>query len=328
MIKRNAAEGVFVSICAMGAEFNASLTETVTKNKGSNYWCATSEAQLRESLVDDFAFNMFPATFAVDLSVRSSGFDVAAVYGTPFDTKEVEDLLTRWEPATAPRYSELTRHAATQLLLYSHSQRTPLPAELIGKVVDTIETPKCSITEVNTMFPSRLELDGAMKGGLILLKLHRKSSDDADAALEVTVEYEDTAGNLFSHTDSVDFPSRGSPTSSTNDSRMRSAVDKGVLLQRYVEVCREFMKLDKIAPIWVGQQPVEREGAGEPAVTPIKELPRLRAELADFKDRVARFYETDERMQEATKTFTDFVGVFEKRHAPPEDAEDCPAASH
>ena len=84
MIHHNAEEGVYISIVAMGAEFNSSLTETVTKNKGSNYFCATTDEDLHECLVKDFDFNMFPAAFEINLSVRTSDMEVAG--GVPWDT--------------------------------------------------------------------------------------------------------------------------------------------------------------------------------------------------------------------------------------------------
>ncbi len=60
-----------MSIVGMGVEFNAALTETVTKNRGSLYSSATSLEELRQIVVDDFPFNSFPAAFDVNLSIRS-----------------------------------------------------------------------------------------------------------------------------------------------------------------------------------------------------------------------------------------------------------------
>lgn len=40
-IKQNAADGVDVSIMGMGVAFNSQLTDTVAKNRGSNYFCVT-----------------------------------------------------------------------------------------------------------------------------------------------------------------------------------------------------------------------------------------------------------------------------------------------
>merc|ERR1711871_496116 len=151
MIKKNSDEGVYVSIVAMGAEFNSSLTETVTKNKGSNYFCATNEAELRECLVENFDFNMFPSAFEINLSVRASDMEVDAVYGTPFDTTEVEDLVQRWSPETNTYYTPASRTAASHLLLFSTAIDRQLPTELIGRTMDFVEVPRTSITEVNTM---------------------------------------------------------------------------------------------------------------------------------------------------------------------------------
>ena len=73
---------------------------------------------------------------------------VAGVYGTPFDTREVEDLVQRWSPESNSYYTPEARSAAKQLLLYSTAMNRALPTELIGRTIDFVEHTKTSITEV------------------------------------------------------------------------------------------------------------------------------------------------------------------------------------
>ena len=84
------------------------------------------------------------------------------------------------------------------------------------------------------MFPSRLEPDGAMKGGLILIKLKRTTDSTAknNTPVEVVLEYEDVHGASNCHTDTVEVPA-GDETSFT--AGYETAQHKGVLLQRYAE---------------------------------------------------------------------------------------------
>lgn len=292
MIKSNAADGVYVSIIAMGAEFNASLTETVSKNKGSNYFCATNETQLRECLVTDFDFNMFPAAFEINVSVRSGALEVSGVYGTPFDTKEVQDLVQKWNPTTNQFYKPCVQKAAKELFLASHRIRRPLPLSLVGHIIDFLEPPLTSITEVNTMFPSRLEADGSMKGGVILIRLHRLMATSSPQPLQVELKYEDTFGCAFTQMEDVDMPAG----SDFMDDRYSAALTKALLLQRFVQVCREHMQQgagDRRHPFQIGDRKAS--------------LTDLEQEFKQFEDVVRARFRRDKKMNEVVLTFAEFV---------------------
>jgi len=321
LITQNANDGVYVSIVAMGAEFNASLTEQVTKNRGSNYFCATNDSELHECLVDDFDFNMFPAAFDVNVSISSGALEVKEVYGTPFDTRKVEDLaqnrtprsntkredlLQNWTPRSNNLYPLFTRHAASKILLYSHSIRRSLPAGVIGNVVDFLEKPVTSITEVNTMFPGRLK-GSAMKGGLILIRLDRSTASNMyleelarvhDGCLhqherkkelaQVMLTYTNTAGQDFTQVDKVIVPCGAQDFM---DSSYGNALSKGLLLQDYVQVCREHL---------VMTADEDKEQAA----------PALRAKANHFKSHVNADFPDDEKMHSVSKNYDDFVKMF------------------
>lgn len=291
LIKQNAEEGVYVSICAMGAEFNAALTETVTKNKGSNYFCVTNLSEMRECLVDDFHYNMIPGAFDINVFLHSGFLEVAGVYGTPFDTYDAADLIQRWSPERHSVYGANTRFAAQQLLFYSTSRKQALPVDVLGKIVDYLDPPQQSITEINTMFPSRVERNGAMKGGLILMKLNRLGDIARPAPFQLSVEYTDAAtGECHSHScSSVLRFDTGSDISVPEDPLCELALHKGLLLQRYAEVCREQMD---------GQAPKHENLHG------------LQQELESFKCSVQEHFGEDAKMQVVVNNFEAFVKLF------------------
>jgi len=298
LIMQNANDGVYVSIVAMGAEFNSSLTETVSKNRGSNYFCATNDAQMRECLVDDFAFNMFPAAFDIDVSVCSGSLEVAGVYGTPFDTKDVVDLVRKWTPQSNGYYKSCSQNAASHLSLYSHSIRQALPVGVIGNVIDYLEAPVTSITEVNTMFPSRIEDTGAMKGGLILMKLQERSPAAAEQPVQVKVTYKDGTGQAFEQVENVVMP--GSMQACL-DPHYGAALSKGLLLQQYVEACRNCMSMTN-------------DGSEEESLAERRAVhAALTKSFQQFQACVATSFKEDEKMQEVVKNYNDFVALFSKQ---------------
>jgi len=291
LIENNAADGVYVSIVAMGAEFNASLTEAVTKHRGSNYFCATNNQQLRECLVDDFAFNMFPSAFDINVDVCSGSLEVAGVYGTPFDTKEVEDLVVNWTPTTDHLYKPLSRSSASHLQTYSRAIQLPLPEGVIGNVIDHLEPPVTSVTEVNTMFPSRIESTGAMKGGLILIRLRHRTKACSEHPVHVKLTYTDAMGQAFTQVEDVVI---ASPAKNCMDEQYGATLAKGLMLQRYVQVCREHMELANLDDMTI------RQAA----------LPGLTASLNQFKCGAETTFKDDEKMQDVVSNFEDFVKVF------------------
>lgn len=234
-IKQNAADGVYVSIMGMGVAFNSQLTDTVAKSKGSNYFCVTHEAQLQTCLREDFAFNFFPCAFEINMHIRAGSLTVKRVYGTAFETAERDDIDLRWTPQTDALYPEKTRQHINDL-----SQHLPMP--LVGEVVSNMGPPKQSVTEINTLFPSRLREDGAMQGGLILVELEAVNEGPIGGrALQVSLSYEDAQGAAH-HSMQLSIPDSAS-LYNTSDPAIQMSLLKGLVLQEYVQVCRKLMDL-------------------------------------------------------------------------------------
>jgi len=257
-IKRNADEGVYLTIVALGVEFGAALTETVTKNKGSLYYSVTNAPELRDAIVDN-ATSMFPVAFDVELTLQSSQYGaVQNVYGTPFDFEE-KDRFVRWSPTEHKHFSPAARALASTVYLKSaRSRKCRIPLHLIAHIVSFAENAhRQSIMEVNTFFPSTLSDDGSISGGLILLETTRVAGSVAGAGkTTIGLQYKDIHGRVYEQTDhtvvvapmatgSLDVSILRKVMSAlpfpADDARMLLSLKKGILLQKYCMLCRRFL---------------------------------------------------------------------------------------
>jgi hypothetical protein len=262
-IKRNADEGVYLTIVALGVEFGAALTETVTKNKGSLYYSVTNAPELRDAIVDN-ATSMFPVAFDVELTLQSSQYGaVQNVYGTPFDFEE-KDRFVRWSPTEHKHFSPAARALASTVYLKSaHSRKCRIPLHLIAHIVSFAENShRQSIMEVNTFFPSAVSDDGNISGGLILLETTSVAGSVAGAGkTTIGLQYKDIHGHVYEQTDhTVVVAPIGVPPMATglldvsilrkvmsalpfpaDDARMLLSLKKGILLQKYCMLCRRFL---------------------------------------------------------------------------------------
>jgi len=296
-IKENAAASVYVSILGMGLEFNSELTETVTKNKGSNYFCATNMDQLEDIVLKDFDYNFFPAAFDINMNVRCGSLDVKHVFGTPFDTEDRENLTVRWGGANNHQYPETSRLAASRLTYYSHSLRQPLPEPMIGKIIDQLQPPKESITEVNTMFPSRICDDGAMKGGLILVQMEPHDNRSiAGATIELNIEFSDLVGNAGSCTQQLVIE-QSADYFCLEDAAIGEGLCKGLLLQQYAQVCRQYCD--------IANGPDASTAVLVPGIAEAFE-----AKMEAWKQRAGPEMLQDEKMATVASTFGKFSEMF------------------
>lgn len=87
------------------------------------------------------------------------------------------------------------------------------------------------LMKVNTLFPSAKK-DGKTKGGVVLLKLNKTSSD---TDLELEVSYEDRQGNSYTSSRKISFEEK-EPEYFEN-----TGVRKAVLLTRYADLAKNWM---------------------------------------------------------------------------------------
>lgn len=235
MIGKQAEQGLFVSFVGIGQEFNASLAEVVSRHPGANYFCVTRNEEMQQVIVDEFDWNFFPACFNVELAHQLEGdMSVETTYGTPFDSRE-EAVMAPWHPSLHRFYdSEFQFQVKTFSLCARRYLAGPLPMPALERVLACIAPSRRTIVVVDTVFPTAVHDSGAVKGGLILLKLRQPSAKAS--AVRLTLRYSATRdGPVTSACQDIVVPTAGV----TAD--LDQAIKKGVTLQRYVEACSSYL---------------------------------------------------------------------------------------
>ncbi|MGC9366292.1 MAG: vWA domain-containing protein [bacterium] len=102
------------------------------------------------------------------------------------------------------------------------------------------------IMSVNTLFPSK-RVEGETRGGLVLLKLTKTSSD---GSIELRVSYEDREGNVENVVDEVDF------SDADQDYYDNSGIRKGILLSRYVDLVKNWLMDERLKNEYMEDQPL------------------------------------------------------------------------
>ena len=95
---------------------------------------------------------------------------------------------------------------------------------------DTVNKTSGEIMKVNTLFPSKTNDDGEVKGGVILLKLKKTSKDDNNE-ITLNVKYKDRSGKQYSNEQKVNF-------SKDEEYYENSGIRKAIALTRYVNVLK------------------------------------------------------------------------------------------
>lgn len=235
MIGEQAAQGLFVSFVGIGQEFNASLAEVVSKSPGSNYFCITRDEEMQQVIVDEFDWNLFPACFNVELAHQLEGdVSIETTYGTPYDSRD-EVVFAPWHPTLHRFYSSEFQLQAKMLLLCARRFISgPLPMPALENIFACVAPSRQTIVKVDTVFPTAVEASGAVKGGLILLRLRQISP--MASTVRLTWRYSaEQDGDVASACQDIVVPAVGAAVD------LDEAIAKGVRLQRYVEACRGYL---------------------------------------------------------------------------------------
>jgi len=83
LIKGAAKEKIYTSFIGIGIDFNASLTEAISKVKGANYYSVHSSGEFKKRLNDEFDYMVTPLVFDLELSLKSEGYKIVQIYGSP-----------------------------------------------------------------------------------------------------------------------------------------------------------------------------------------------------------------------------------------------------
>jgi len=273
MVETEARQGRYVSFVGIGMGFNSELAEVVSKHRGSNYFCITRDEELKKVIVDHFAWNFFPAAFDVEVAHQSDAFELVAVYGTSYDTRD-EVLQADWNPTTHKFYPNAFKEHAKVLLLCARRRfacSVPMPA--VQRILGFLSSGVQRVIRVDTVFPSAVHGDGAVEGGLLLLQLRPRSGGTRAGTARLVLRY--TADGVeYSRCHDVGILADMHWSSAAGEAAvsMELAVRKGVVLQRYVEVCRAYLA--------VAHKPaMENKGPADTCIA----LADLEALLSDFE---------------------------------------------
>ena len=93
-----------------------------------------------------------------------------------------------------------------------------------------------NIMHINTLFPSKTNDDGEVKGGIIILKLKKTSQDSNE--FKINVSYTTRDGEKETASDTVEFKDEDSYYDN-------SGIRKGILLARYVNVLKNWIEYER-----------------------------------------------------------------------------------
>lgn len=102
---------------------------------------------------------------------------------------------------------------------------------------DTVNKENGNIMNVNTLFPSKTTNEGEVKGGVILLKLNKKTQDSS-GKLKLNVSYKDRNGQEYANSQVVEFDNNEEYYDNTG-------IRKAIVLTRYVNVLKNWILYER-----------------------------------------------------------------------------------
>jgi Ca-activated chloride channel homolog len=83
MVDGNAADRIYTTFIGIGVDFNTTLIDAITKVRGANYYSVHNEDEFKTRMDDEFDTMVTPLVFDLELTFRSEGYAIDAVYGSP-----------------------------------------------------------------------------------------------------------------------------------------------------------------------------------------------------------------------------------------------------
>ncbi|MEA2029913.1 MAG: VWA domain-containing protein, partial [Campylobacterota bacterium] len=93
MAKRAAKDGIYTTFIGVGVDFNNDLVEYVSKMRGANYYSIHSDKEFKKRLDEEFDYMVTPMVFDLKLSLKSKGYKIVDVYGSPNADKATGRLM-------------------------------------------------------------------------------------------------------------------------------------------------------------------------------------------------------------------------------------------
>ena len=184
MVKENSETGIYTTFIGVGVDFNTELIETISDNKGANYYSVHTAEEFKTRMGEEFDFMVTPMVFDLKLDLNSEDFEIEKVYGS-----------------------------------------------------DTANEETGNIMHVNTLFPSKTNADGEVKGGVVLLKLNKKT-DSASGEVKLTVSYTDRNGASYENYQTIEFADGEERYDNTG-------IRKAIVLTRYVNTLKNWILYER-----------------------------------------------------------------------------------
>ncbi|MDS0284461.1 vWA domain-containing protein [Haloarcula onubensis] len=88
-----AADGIHTTFIGMGLDANAELADTVSAIRGANHYFIHSADEFEHRLGEEFDYMVTPLVYDLDLELDATGYEVAAVHGSPSADEASERLM-------------------------------------------------------------------------------------------------------------------------------------------------------------------------------------------------------------------------------------------
>ena len=102
---------------------------------------------------------------------------------------------------------------------------------------DTVNKENGNIMNVNTLFPSKTESTGEVKGGVVLLKLNKKQGQNSNT-LNLKVSYKDRNGKEYNNSQVVTLDK-------TEEYYENTGIRKAILLERYANTLKNWIMYER-----------------------------------------------------------------------------------
>lgn len=83
LVERYTTEGIQTTLLGVGVDFQTELVEALTKVRGANYLSIHSAQEFKKRLGEEFDFLVSPLVYDLKLDVKSSGYAIEEIYGSP-----------------------------------------------------------------------------------------------------------------------------------------------------------------------------------------------------------------------------------------------------
>jgi Ca-activated chloride channel family protein len=93
MAKSASREGIYTTFIGVGVDFNNDLVEYVSKMRGANYYSIHSDKEFKKRLDEEFDYMVTPMVFDLKLKLKSHGYKIVDVYGSPNANKATGTLM-------------------------------------------------------------------------------------------------------------------------------------------------------------------------------------------------------------------------------------------